>query len=156
MFALDHCHFARWMTVRVRDLLTLEVNSPTTHGEFHEGNFVTQKTTHKFSVLAHDQVHEQLNAMVKGRGGVIGVTEKEAALTGWMVAGPETARPLTEYDDKHSMKTKDTDRHHEQIPSVQKTFLCQVKGVTDVIEELGNPFADTSTDLYASCLTPNG
>ena len=64
------------------------------------------------------------------------------------MADPETARPLTEYDDKHSMKKKDTDRHHEQIPSVQKTFLSQVKSVTDVMEELGNPFADTSTDFY--------
>ena len=66
--------------------------------------------------------------MVKGDGGIIGVTEKEAALTRWMV--------------------KDTDRHHEQIPSVQKTFLSQVKSVIDVLEELGIPFADTSTDLY--------
>ena len=31
MFALDHYNYARWMTVHVRDLLTLEVNSPTTH-----------------------------------------------------------------------------------------------------------------------------
>ena len=42
----------------------------------------------------------------------------------------------------------DSERHYEQIPSVQKTFLAQTKNVTDVIEELGNPFADTSTDLY--------
>ena len=46
------------------------------------------------------------------------------------------------------MNKKHTERHHEQIPSVQKTFLSQVKSVTDVMEELGNPFADTSTDLY--------
>ena len=31
---------------------------------------------------------------------------------------------------------------------MQKTFLAQTKNVTDVIEELDNPFADTSTDLY--------
>ena len=31
---------------------------------------------------------------------------------------------------------------------MQKTFLAQTKNVTDVIEELGNPFADTSTDHY--------
>ena len=148
MFALDHYHYARWMTVHVRDLLALEVNCPTTHAQFLKGNFVMQKTRHKFSALAHDQVHEQLNAMVKGDGGVIGITENEAALTRWMVAGPETARLLTEYDDKHSMKRKDTERHHEQIPSVQKTFLSQVKSVTDIMEELGNPFADTSPKFH--------
>ena len=86
--------------------------------------------------------------MVKGDGGIIGITENEAALTRWMVAGPETARLLMEYDDKHSSKRKDTDHHHEQIPSVQKTFITHVKNVTDIIEELGNPFADTSSDLY--------
>ena len=31
---------------------------------------------------------------------------------------------------------------------MQKTLLAQTKNVTDVIEELGNPIADTSTDLY--------
>ena len=31
---------------------------------------------------------------------------------------------------------------------MQKTLLAQTKNVTNVIEELGNPFADTITDLY--------
>ena len=88
MVALDHYHYARWMTVHVRDLLALEANCPTTHAQFIKGNFVTQKTTHHFSTLAHDQVHEQLNAMAKGDGGVIGITE--TAPRRWMVAGPET------------------------------------------------------------------
>ena len=65
-----------------------------------------------------------------------------------MVAGPETARMLTEYEEKNSKKTKESERHHEQIPCVQKTLLAQTKNVNDVIAELGNPFADTSTDLY--------
>ena len=86
--------------------------------------------------------------MVKGDGGVIGINENEAAFRRWMVAGPETARLLTEYEEKHSKKQKESERHHEQIPSVQKTFLAQTKNVTDVIEDLGNPFAETSTHLY--------
>ena len=40
-----------------------------------------QKTRHKFSSLANNQVHEQLNAIVKGDGGIIAITENEAALT---------------------------------------------------------------------------
>ena len=86
--------------------------------------------------------------MVKGDRGVIGITENEAALRRWMVAGPETARLLTEYEEKHSMEKKESERHHEQIPSLQKTFIAKTKNVTDVIEELCDPFADTSTDLY--------
>ena len=76
------------------------------------------------------------------------VAGPETALRRWMVAGPETARLLSEYEEKHSKKNKDSELHHEQISSVQKTFLAQIKNVTEVIEELGNPFADTHTYLY--------
>ena len=72
------------------------------------------------------------------------VAAPATALILWMVAGLERARLLTEYEENHSKKKKES----EQIPSVQKTFLSQTKNVTDVIEELDNPFADTSTDLY--------
>ena len=108
---------------------------------------VTQKTRRKFSSLAYDQVHEQLNEIVKGDGGI---TENEAAITRWTVSGPETARLLMEYVENHSLKRKATDNHHEQIPSVQKTFIAPVvKNVTDIIEELDNSFTDTSCDLFA-------
>ena len=149
MFALDHYHYARWMTVHVSDLLALQKKCPSIHAEFLKGNFVTQKSKHKFSALAHDQVHEQLNAVVKGDGGIIGITENDAALRRWMIAGPETARVLIEYNDYQPINKNDTARHHEQIPSVQKMFLSHVKNVTEVMEELGNPFADASTDLYS-------
>ena len=79
MFALDHYHYAHWMTIHVRDI-ALKIKCPATHAEFLNGNFVTQKTMHKFSALAHDQVQEELNTMVKGDGGVIGITENEASL----------------------------------------------------------------------------
>ena len=76
------------MTVHVKDLL-LETTSSTTYSEIVIGNFVPQKSRNKFSSLAHDQVHEQLNAMLKGDGGAIDLTENEAALMLWLVAGPE-------------------------------------------------------------------
>ena len=91
MFALDYYYYARWFTVHVNDLIFLKNNSPLTHAEFLTGSFVTQKMRRKFSSLAHDQVHEQLNAILKGDGGIIGITENEAALTRWAVSGPKTA-----------------------------------------------------------------
>ena len=148
MFALDHYLYARWMSVHMRDLLALEFDCPSVHQQFSEkGNFVTQKTNKKFSGMAHDHVHEQLNAIVKGDGGAIGLTENESALKRWMVAGPETARILTEYEDSHSIHNNTTDLHHEQIPSVQKRFVSQVNNVVDVIVEQGNPFKETNKEL---------
>ena len=148
MFALDHYHYARWLTVHVKDMLALEDTCPSTHTQFVNGNFVTQKTRHKFSALAHDQVHEQLNAMVKGDGGAIGIIYNELALRRWMVGGPELARIICEYQESSNMNTGKSEKHHEQIPSTQKAFLTQMRDVVLVVEELGNPFLDMTADLY--------
>ena len=42
-----------------------------------------------FSTMAIDQAHEQNNAVIKGDGGAIGLTEDQTALRRWAVAGPE-------------------------------------------------------------------
>ena len=134
------------MAIHITDLLNLELNSSTTHEEFLRGNFVTQKKTkRKFSGMAHDQVHEQLNAMVEGDGRVIGITENDEALRRWSVAGPEVARLLSEVADKENTDTA----NHEQIPSIQNSFGSDVKKLLEKFEEAGNPFSDTSKDLYA-------
>ena len=62
-------HYARWLTGHVTDLQELPYDSMDIHREFVKGNFVTQKSSHKFSAMAHDQIHEQQNAIVKGDGG---------------------------------------------------------------------------------------
>ena len=70
-------------------------------------------------------------------------------LGGWLAVPAKTARLIMEYDANYSLKRKDTDHHHEQIPIVQKTSIVHVNNMTDVIEELVNQFANTSADLFA-------
>ena len=110
-FAFDH--YARWMTVHVSDLLPLQTKCPTIHAEFFKCNFVTQKSKHKCSALAHDQVYEQLNELVKGAGGtcIIGIKESGTALRRWVIPGPEMARLFIEYNDNQSKQLNDTERH---------------------------------------------
>ena len=48
----------------MNDFLVLEDTSPTIHADLLNGKFVTQKFSHTFLAMAH----EQLNAMVKGDG----------------------------------------------------------------------------------------
>ena len=148
MFALDHYHYARRLTVHVKDMLALEDTCPSTHTQFVNSNFVTHNTRHKFSALAHAQVHKQLNAMVKGDGGAIGIIDNELALRRWMVGGPELARIICEYQESSNMNTGKSEKHHEQIPNTQKAFLTQMRDVVLVVEELGNPFLDMTADLY--------
>lgn len=129
--------------------MQLECECTPVWNDFLKGHFVTQKTYHKFSMMAHDQIHEQLNAIVKGDGGVIGITENESALRCWMIAGPETARVKSELSTKYFSRLKRSDCHHEQIPSIQNRFATNVRSVVDVFNEMGNPFTETSSDLLA-------
>ena len=56
------------------------------------------KAPNVFSEMAIDQWHEQNNAIIKGTGGAVGLTENPSALQRWMVAGPELARLLPEFE----------------------------------------------------------
>ena len=71
MFAMDHFHYAQWLSVHLKDLMQLEGERPTVWNEFLKKHFVTQKTLHKFSMMAHDRTHEQLNVLMKGDGRIM-------------------------------------------------------------------------------------
>ena len=58
---------------------------------------MAHRTTRSFSGMVPDQAHEQLNALVKGEGGALGLTEYAAALRRWMVAGTEISRMIQEF-----------------------------------------------------------
>lgn len=50
------------------------------------GKFTVLKTD-VFSFIALEQAHEQMNKMIKGDGGEVGLTENAAAFEIWMAAG---------------------------------------------------------------------
>lgn len=82
-FALDHVNYARWLPIFINDMkwLPQEIHDDLT--KF----WVVQKTTKNFSSSPVDQAHEQNNAIVKGSGGAVGLTENPTAFARWMVAG---------------------------------------------------------------------
>ncbi|KAG0710519.1 hypothetical protein GWK47_022642 [Chionoecetes opilio] len=100
-----------------------------------------------FSAVTIDQAHEQNNTSVKGDGGAVGLTENPAALRRWMLSGPEMARLIQEFEGS-TEKRQDTDgRHHEQKRHAQMAFAQDVRSLSRVMEEVGNPFAEYSSDL---------
>ncbi|XP_078492496.1 uncharacterized protein LOC144748319 [Ciona intestinalis] len=150
-FALNHTHYARWVSVHLNDMLTLEDTDQDVATKFARGSFVVGKTKHKFSSIALDHAHEQNNKCVKGDGGAIGLTEDSSQLLRWMLAGPEVARIVGEFEvsmltssEKHGSTLY---RHHEQTLSVQQEFEKQVRSLTLVIGEMGNPYLEESEDL---------
>ena len=64
--------------------------------------------TNTFSSIPLDQAHEQNNELIKGDCGGIGITETPGALLRWMVAGPELARVVKEFES--TLKEDNTDQ----------------------------------------------
>ena len=97
--------------------------------------WVISKLSRTFSSIPVDQLHEKNNASVKGSGGGVRITESPVAFRRWMVAGPETARVLQEFESQVKGETNvdEKDDHLEQGLSTQKTFQSQVKNLVCTI-----------------------
>ena len=48
VFAFYHHHYARWICVHIRDMLSLSVSHPNIHQEFKRGKFTVHKTNRAF------------------------------------------------------------------------------------------------------------
>ena len=107
VFASDHTNYARWVPVHLKDMANLSDRHPEIANEFNAGHFTAQKTSHLFSAIALDQAHEQVNACIKGDGGAVGLTDDPNALQSWMIAGPEVARAIGEFQDAMEPVHKD-------------------------------------------------
>ena len=120
---------------------------PTTRTEFEQhGHWVVFKTTNRFSAIPIDQAHENNNEIVKGSGGAVGLTEKPSAFRKWMLAGPEQARMLKEFEASYSSRA-DTHTHHEESFATQQSFKEQVLSLTQTISGMGNPFLNDTAEL---------
>ena len=80
--------------IHIQNMKSLPI---TFEAEFKK-HWVVSKTKRRFLCMPLDQVHEQENAKVKGKGGVIGLTESPTALQRWMICGPELANCLDEFE----------------------------------------------------------
>ena len=147
-FALDHAHYARWISVHIRDMTSLAQQCPDVHEHFMRGAFTSNKTGNLYSAIGLDHAHEQMNAQVKGDGGAIGLTEDPGALRRWMVAGPHLAMVITEYESTIDNSHVGTNqKHHEQSTTQQQAFADDVRSLVAVMDELGNPFLDQTKEL---------
>ena len=63
------------------------------------------------------------------------------------MSGPEIARIINEFQCDFNKSKKNESHHHEEINSVQKTSTKQVSSLCEVINDMGNPFKETSKDL---------
>jgi len=126
----------------------LSEKNPAILAEFLAGKFVVHKTSNKFSAMALDQCHEQNNAAIKdSAGGALGLMTNPGALKRWMIAGPEIARMVSEFELLQVQTLSNGQKHHEQHRAVQLSFADEVKSLVAVFEEMGNPFMEQGEDL---------
>ena len=81
-----------------------------------------QKSRYVFSSIALNQNHEQENKVIKGDGGAVCLTDNPAALKRWMVAGPEVARSIKEFEVTFQTPQTGDTRHPKQTPNEQRAF----------------------------------
>ena len=82
------------------------------------------------------------------REGNFSLTENPAAPRGWMIAEPEVARIIQEFEEASFKEVSEEKRHHhKQTPGVQAAFKKDVLSLVPAIEEMGNSFQEDSTDL---------
>jgi len=148
-FVMDHPNYSRWLSVHVKDLVELETTAPAIYRRFLTGGFAICKTHRPFSAIGIDQAHEQNNAVVKGDGGAIGLTEDNDALRRWNIVGPLLSELINEFEvDLNKNSAPVNPKHHEQYRSFQTKFLKKVQSVRDSFNEFGNPFSDDSSELF--------
>ena len=79
--------------------------------------------------------------MVKGSsGGAISITNDPSALRSQMVAGPEVARTIMEFEDYSRVKTRTADigtesPHQDVRPLVKVEFMKDVRAMEAVIND---------------------
>ena len=129
-------------------MMSLQQQHPEVAREFHKGDFVVHKSRREFSAIAIGQAHEQNNAVIKGDGGAVGLTEAPGTLWRWMVAGPELSRLIAGYEAMLGVKdTAISSKHHEQSLNAQRSFLEKAEALHTVLKEMGNSFQEDSADL---------
>ena len=92
--------------------------------------------------MAQDQVHEQINEIIKGSSGATHLLNRPGTseLERWDLCGHEISRIITEFesDITYSIANVGLEKHHEDSQAFQNRFTSDVKTLEQAI--VHNPF----------------
>ena len=108
----------------------------------------SKETSRSKNPSAKDQSHEQMNKILQGNGGASDLYDDSDAITLYMLAGPDCARMIEEFERVHDRTILSTG-HHEEAHSLQSKFLKDVQSFMKVLNVMGNPFLTTGNELIA-------
>ena len=87
---------------------------------------------------------------MKSSVGAVGLTENPSAFKKWMIAGPEQARLLKEFEQEYISEDGTKQQHHEEGMSTQKIFKEQALALVHTIRGMSNPFVDDAVRTVES------
>ena len=146
VFVLDQTNYARWLPIHVRDMVELAVKHPAVYEEYLKGNFVVQNSCRKFSLIAKDQSHEQMNKVLQGNGGASDLYDDTDAISLYMLAGPDCVRMIEKFERVNKLPLESTG-HYEVAHSLECKFLNDIQSFTKVVNGMGNLFLATGHEL---------
>ena len=88
--------------------------------EFKRGNFVVNRSAHKFSRVNTDQDMEGINGTGKKGGGIIGITTTTSALCRWTLSFNLISHIAEQTHEMYSLYRGNTHLHNEATKSRQK------------------------------------
>ncbi|KAK3910837.1 Protein dachsous [Frankliniella fusca] len=149
-FALDQVNYARWLSVHIRDLVNLDTTHPDLAAKFEAGSFVARKSHRPFSSIGLDQNHEQVNATLKGNGGMIGLTQRPESLTKLLLTIPELASIISKFETANfdPRGRGDESVHHSDNGAFIRLFQRDYESLKSTFLLWGNPFSEDGTELY--------
>ena len=76
------------------------------------GGFATSTRKIPFTSIGLDQAQEHANKVIKGEGGIKGITNQPSTLLKYCLAAPELSRISQEFRDMLDLSSSTTDQHH--------------------------------------------
>lgn len=85
---MNRIKYRRMWAVYLADMVQLEKDEPDIWKSFMEGNFSCQKSDIQGTAIGRDHAGEQVNKVLKTRGGITGITRNENSRTRHFLLAP--------------------------------------------------------------------
>jgi hypothetical protein len=113
-FANNNLSYARLQSIYLSTMEEIRQSEPKIWNEMLEGNlFSVSKSGTAFSTIGPDHAHEQEIKIIKGQGGVVGITQKEECLDRFFTIAPELTNICNKFENLFLINDLINESHHD-------------------------------------------
>jgi hypothetical protein len=135
-FANNNLSYARLQSLYLTTMEELKTTNPEIWNEFLNGNlFSVSKNGGSFRSIAPDHAHEQEIKIIKGNGGVIGITQKEECLDRYFKIAHEMLNINKKFESEFLIKNHIRTEHHEKSYNIANRMETCKNKLVAVFEE---------------------